>query len=287
MRGKCAICLCFLAVSIGNRVFFWVDRRARQRGFLPRVVEDMSEEEAAEADSAVHSGKNASNSLLQPCMIYNENTSNSLLQPCMIYDLTNQSRRASFQESWVKQDSPQTQPGVKLRERFQRFSPRRGTQDPSPVWSEEALGDPAGHVPKVGDTWGHSVEALMAPQPKPVPSPPRKPRIPASSDGSVSVAAGSPRARRLRNTVATGEARDPPPLPSAGFEHLIPGAVDQINPTCLVYGHSRSRQEGRCRRSLLQHAPPEIVPWFASWYRPLTRQVARRAKVASPREAHR
>jgi hypothetical protein len=173
----------------------------------------------------------------------------------MIFDLRIQSRRALFQESWVKQDSPQTQPGVKLRERFQQFSPRRGTQDPSPVWSEEALGDTAGYVPKVGDTWGRSVEALMAPQPKPVPSPPRKPRIPASSDGSVSDAAGSPRARRLRNSAATGEARDTPPLPSAGFEHVIPGAVDQIyqlsqisqisqlKPTCLVYmttqGHGK------------------------------------------------
>jgi hypothetical protein len=60
MRETCAICPCFLAVSIGNRGFFWLDRRAGQRDFLPRVVEDMSEEEAAEADSAIYYGKNAS-----------------------------------------------------------------------------------------------------------------------------------------------------------------------------------------------------------------------------------
>jgi hypothetical protein len=55
--------------------------------------------------------------------------------------------KPTIMESWIKQD-PQTQPGIKRRvrsaiqqESFERFSPR-GQSEPSPVWSEDALGDP-------------------------------------------------------------------------------------------------------------------------------------------------
>ena len=144
--------------------------------------------------------------------------------------------RPSILESWIKQD-PETQPGVKRRvrsaivtENFERFS-ARGAQEPSPVWSEDALGEscagPHAVNPKAGDTWGRPVEAVMAPQPKPAPSPPRKPRAqPAAGDDSGgSVDVGSPRARRVRKAAAAREDRDTPEMSGAAFEHIVPGGI--------------------------------------------------------------
>ena len=63
--------------------------------------------------------------------------------------------KPTIMESWIKQN-PHTQPGTKRRVRSaiqqERFPSHRGHTEPSPVWSEDALGDPTtGPVPPVSD----------------------------------------------------------------------------------------------------------------------------------------
>ena len=63
--------------------------------------------------------------------------------------------KPTIMESWIKQN-PHTQPGIKRRVRSaiqqERFPSHRGHIEPSPVWSEDALGDPtAGPMPPVSD----------------------------------------------------------------------------------------------------------------------------------------
>lgn len=64
--------------------------------------------------------------------------------------------KPAIMESWIKQN-PQTLPGTKRRVRSaihqERFPSHRGQTEPSPVWSEEALGDPtAVSVPLVSES---------------------------------------------------------------------------------------------------------------------------------------
>ena len=74
--------------------------------------------------------------------------------------------KPTIMESWIKQN-PHAQPGIRKRVRSaihqERFASHRGQSEPSPVWSEDALGDPTGApMPPVSDRSGFHICGVSA-----------------------------------------------------------------------------------------------------------------------------